>query len=195
LIVEAPTRLKFHTLQGGEEDKALRIWCPLVHDMPATFGRHVGRVWRFSEDPELKIGSENVIKMVKNNSEVRSKSRQLQSRRKKSKHRELYLTTFGATPPPGNLAASAQDEPVLSKLTVFPIARRKIYRSVSLFQLRCIAETQERKCRKVLRLRLDDVEKILWRSKMWWGGERKGRNMLWGISSNNHGFSTSQPDQ
>jgi hypothetical protein len=44
LIVEAPTRLKVHTLQGGEEDKALRIWCPLVHDMPATFGRHVGRV-------------------------------------------------------------------------------------------------------------------------------------------------------
>jgi hypothetical protein len=64
------------------------------------------------------------------------------------KHRELYLTTFEVTPPPENLATLAQNEPVLSKLTVFPIARRRIYCSVSLFQLRCIAETQERKCRQ-----------------------------------------------
>lgn len=58
----------------------------------------------------------------------------------KSKHHKPYLTAFGVTPPPRNAATSAQKEPVLSKLTVLPIARRRIIRSDSLVQVNGIAQ-------------------------------------------------------
>lgn len=37
---EISGRLKFRVLQGGKEDKAFRVWCPFVHGMLASFGRH-----------------------------------------------------------------------------------------------------------------------------------------------------------
>jgi hypothetical protein len=52
-------------------------------------------------------------------------------KRKTTKHHGLYLTAFGVTPPPRNVATSAQNDPCLLKLTVLPMARRRRMRSDS----------------------------------------------------------------
>lgn len=87
-----------------------------------------------------------VTKMTpKAKSNNRSESEHHPSREQNPKQREQYLTALAVRPPPRCAATSAQNELVLSKLTVLPMARRRRIRSDSLVQVNGIAHVKEQR--------------------------------------------------